>query len=298
MTIREVLAEGRKRLETRSPSASIETPALDASLLLAEALGTTRTKLLIRADESLHEAAREKFAGFLERRRKGECIAYILGRKEFRGLDFSVNPKVLVPRPDTETLVEAALEYLSLPALRRGVKSASLLDLCTGSGALAVSIANEHGNLLLSASDISEEALLTAEMNAARLLGGNAEIAFIKSDLFENIPGRFDIIVSNPPYIPTKELAALSPEVRGEPALALNGGEDGLDLIKRIISASPDHLLPGGFLALEADPREMPQIERLLECRGFAEVKFRKDLAGKDRVISAVYRGTTRGGKN
>ena len=299
MTLREALAEGISILISPCPSALIDTPALDASLLLADTMQITRTELVVRGNEAIAERDLQKFRNLLERRRNGECIAYILGRKEFRGLEFAVNPHVLVPRPETETLAEAALEYLD-SAAEKGTRGLSLLDLCTGSGALAISLANERPDVSVTASDISAGALEIAALNAARLLGPAEEparfiqgirfiksVRFIKSDLFENIPDKFNIIVSNPPYVPSCELPALAPEVQREPGLALDGGEDGLFLIRKIISRSPEHLLPGGVLLLEAGPGQMAEIKTLLENHNFDSVNIRRDLAGRERVISA-----------
>ena len=296
MTIQETLTEGKRLLESPSPSASIDSPALDAALLLAETLHSRREDLIVRGDEPISKKDREHFFRLIERRRDGECTAYILGRKEFRGLCFTVNPQVLVPRPDTETLVEAALEYVDCLTVEASLehvdslaesKSLSLLDLCTGSGALAISLKNERPFLKVSASDISIPALETAILNDARLLKDGRRIEFIHSDLFGNIPGCFDIIVSNPPYIPSSHIEVLAPETRGEPRLALDGGEDGLELMGKIIRQAPRHLFPGGFLLLEADPEQMPAIRALHENENFGEISTHKDLAGRDRVISA-----------
>jgi release factor glutamine methyltransferase len=287
MTVREVLAEGARRLGDPSPSALIDSPALDASLLLAEVLAARREDLIVRGEEPVAEQDREKFAGFLSRRKNGECVAYILGRREFRGLEFAVNSNVLVPRPDTETLVEAALEYID-SAPEEEKKTLSLLDLCAGSGALAVSLKNERPFLSVTASDISGEALETAAANAARLLPANAAVHFIQSDLFGKIAGKFSVIVSNPPYVPAGEILALAPEVRREPRLALDGGGDGLDVIRKIISRAPERLLPKGLLLLEADPGQMPAIRMLLKRSNFSRINIHKDLAGRDRVVSAL----------
>jgi len=322
MTIREALAEGTGRLKSPCALAFIDTPALDASILLAYTLGTNKTELILSGNKNIDEKTREKYTILLERRRSGECIAYILGRKEFRGLEFFVNTHVLVPRPDTETLVEAALEYIDP---QKDNASLSVLDLCTGSGALAISLKNERPFLHVTASDICPAALETAAENVRQLLGEelsqrrkdaeNAEeelgirdcgskvtgvsssatlkdnkprVQIIQSNLFEDIPFKFNIIVSNPPYVPSNELTGLAPEVRREPSLALDGGEDGLLLIRKIIAQAPDHLLPGGILLLEAAPGQMPSIRELLEGWGFNDVKVYKDLAGRDRVISGL----------
>ena len=290
MTVGEALAEGKRLLRSPCATAFIDTPDLDAALLLAEILQAGRTELIVRAHEDIAEQDRAKFLRLVERRRSGECAAYILGRKEFRGLMFSVNPHVLVPRPDTETLVEKALDCIDSIAAQGNI---SLLDLCTGSGAVAISLKSERPFLSVSASDISAGALETAALNAARLLdeGLSAKgppVRFMQSDIFNNIPGKFDIIVSNPPYIPSGEIPALAPELRWEPRLALDGGGDGLSLIREIISRSPERLLPGGLLLLEAGLGQIPAIRALLEANRFSGIRVYKDLAGKERVISAI----------
>jgi len=281
MTIRELQAKGTALLKSPCASAFIETPALDAALLLAEILHSRREYLLARANDEVTGRDCEKYRLLLARRRSGECVAYILGRKEFRGMEFAVNPKVLVPRPDTETLFEAALEYIGT---EEGI---SVLDLCTGSGALAISLKKERPFISVTASDICPGALETAALNAGRLLNGDSAVSFIQSDIFENLPDRYDIIVSNPPYVPSGEIPNLAPEVQLEPRIALDGGEDGLAITGQIIARAPDHLLPGGVLLLEADPAQMPQIRALLEDHGFTSVRLHRDLADKDRVISS-----------
>ena len=289
MTIGKLLQEGTALLKSPCASAFIDTPALDAALLLAEIFHTRREELIVRANETAAETDREKFLQFLDRRRSGECIAHILGRKEFRGLEFSVNPMVLVPRPDTETLLEAALEHIDPLSAQK--QSLSVLDLCTGSGALAIALKNERPFLSVSASDISTEALEVAAHNAARLLpedGCAHSVRFIQSDLFENIPSRFNIIVSNPPYVPSGELLSLAPEVRREPSLALDGGADGLSIIRAIISRAREHLLPKGVLLLEAGPEQMPKIKNLFEDHNYTRVSICRDLAGRERVISVA----------
>jgi release factor glutamine methyltransferase len=301
MTVGEALAEGTALLR----SSGIETARLDASLLLAEILKTCRTGLIRAPEAPVPKASLGLFREFLGRRREGVCAAYILGRKEFRGLDFTVSPDVLVPRPDTETLVEAALSRIDrLPS------PAAVLDLCTGSGAVAVSLKHERPFLSVYGSDISAAALRVARLNADRLLsrapgpsprpGTNPETAadlpvtFIESDLFKGfgegpgIPRTFDIITANPPYIPTGMIETLSKEVRGEPRISLDGGENGLVVIKRLIMEARDHINPGGTLLIEADPRQMALITGILIDQGYGDIMTHQDLSGKERVIEGV----------
>ncbi|MDR2717617.1 MAG: peptide chain release factor N(5)-glutamine methyltransferase [Treponema sp.] len=285
MTIREALAEGSAVLA----AAGIENPGLDSSLLLAEVLNISRSSLMAAASQPLTEESRAAFDRFIKRRLAGECTAYIVGRKEFYGLDFQVNPAVLVPRPDTETLVEAAL----IGSREWGVGSGQplcVLDLCTGCGAIAIALKHAMPELEVWAADISAEALEIAKANALRLLPDKT-IHFYCGNLFDVFSNGqqsslFPMIISNPPYIPTAEIAGLSPEVRREPMLALNGGSDGLDIINSIISRAPEFLCPGGSLLLEADPRQMERIASRLLQAGFTDIHTRRDLSGKERVIS------------
>jgi release factor glutamine methyltransferase len=285
MTIGEVLQAGKKLLG----DAGIENLSLDAALFLAEAKGLSRSRLPLIYDDSATPDVEQRFFACINRRVSGEPAAYILGRREFRGLDFAVNPAVLIPRPDTETLLEAALEYIQREQTPPNeAREITLLDLCTGSGALAVALKSERPSLTVYASDISAEALSTAEANALQLLGGN--VTFLQSDLFTSfgpsLRRRFDIIVSNPPYIKTSEIPGLQAEVLREPRLALDGGADGLDLIRRIIAEAGDFLCSHGSLLLEADPRQMESIAGLLAEAGFKGIQTYRDLAHHERVIA------------
>jgi len=259
----------------------MDNAALDAALLLAEAAGISREKLYTHADHLLDEEQSRRYFEFLARRQNGECTAYILGRKEFWGLDFAVAPAVLVPRPDTEILVEAALSLLCPPAC--------VLDLCTGSGAVAIALKHQCPALDVWASDISEKALEIARNNAQRL---GCAITFIQGDLFAALAAgpesrpRFRLISANAPYIASAHIETLAAEVRQEPRLALDGGSDGLDIIRRIIREAPPHLEAGGSLVLEADPSQMGTIAMLMRERGFHKPEFFRDLSGQNRVIA------------
>jgi release factor glutamine methyltransferase len=325
MTIREALNHGAAKLR----ATGIVSPGLDVSLLLGFVLKTDKERLILRDNETLDEATAAEYALLLERRLAGESIAYIRGRREFRGLDFWVTPDVLVPRPDTETLVEAALAVLD--ALNRpphaesagsttsaeptvsavgSTMSAAVLDLCTGSGTVAIALKHERPELSLWATDISPKALAVARENAARLLDGQLlcpagdigeTIRFLEGDLFAPLMvpplssshyrhqgPRFSLITANPPYVASGTIPRLAPEVRREPWLALDGGEDGLDLIKRITMEAPDFLIPGGVLLMEADPRQMTAITLILKKKGYRNIQVYRDLSGQDRVIGAV----------
>jgi len=289
LLIREALAQGSADLKY----AGIETPALDAALLLAHVLKTTRTALIASGKEKIKEADCAAFCGLIERRCGGECAAYLTGKKEFRGLEFAVNKSVLVPRPDTETLVETALNKLEIWNEELGIDCLRVLDLCTGSGAVAVSLKHERPELDVYASDISEEALETAKANAAHLLP-DKKIHFFLGNLYDALPcsllpASCSMIISNPPYIPSSEIDTLSAEVRNEPRIALDGGASGLEIIKRIIEDAPDYLRQNGLLLLEADPRQMHGISIMLDKRGFKDILIYKDLSGSDRVIGGSY---------
>jgi len=310
MTIREALAEGTASLK----AAGIETSSLDSSLLLAEFLNTGRSKLTAAGNDPVSQESLTAFRRLIKRRQSGECTAYILGRKEFYGLEFLVNPSVLVPRPDTETLVEIAIGTgdwgLGTGEERANRQSFRVLDLCTGSGAIAIALKHTMPELEVWATDISSEALETAQTNAARLLPPNS-IHFLQGDLYDALSSTpplltshfslltayspvpspqspVPLIVSNPPYIPTTELPSLPPEVRMEPALALDGGGDGLDLIRKIVSRAPEFLCKGGALLLEADPRQMAAIASLYEKAGFSDIQTHVDLSGRERVITGI----------
>jgi len=298
LLIREAIAQVSNDLK----NAGIENPGLDASILLAHLLNTNRSLLLAAGNESLSDKKYSEYNILIDRRCKGECVAVITGKKEFWGLEFTVNRSVLIPRPDTEILVEAALNQLSQTCglivnveLRIENKdSLCILDLCTGSGAVAISLKYEMPELEVWATDISDEALEVAKENAERLLHGS-EIRFYQSDLykalaeFSNLHSQFSIITANPPYIPSRDIKTLSAEVQNEPSIALDGGESGLDIITRIIEDAPVYLCSEGALLMEADPRQMDDIAGLLEKRGFNDIIIYKDLSGSNRVIKGTY---------
>ena len=296
MFVKEVLAKGSALLASaQNNTAKIETPFLDAALLLAEVLHTDRAGLVVREKEIVSMENCDLFQNLLKRRMEGECIAYLLGRKEFYGLEFLVNPAVLVPRPETETLVEAAINACK-NLKNTSPKKIRILDLCTGSGAAAIAFKHEIQDSEVWASDISAEALETAKRNSKKLLGnlsGDFEpVHFIQSDLFNELfnhieNNSLDLIMANPPYITADEISSLPPEVRHEPKLALDGGKDGMDLIRKIISGAKSFLCPGGLLLLEADPRQIPVIRLDFEDNSYENICIYRDLSD-ERVISAV----------
>ncbi len=261
----------------------VDAPRLTAELLLAHALSCDRIRLYLDFDKPLGEAELTRFRDLVRRRSEGEPTAYLVGKKDFYGRIFRVDRRVLVPRPETELVLEAALS-----ALPEGGRA---LDLCTGSGCLAVSIALERKGARVVATDSSAEALEVARENA-RLLG--AVVEFAAGDLWAAVHGseRFDVVVSNPPYIPAKELAGLPREVRQEPCIALDGGVDGLAVLRRVIEGAPAWLEPGGTLVVEMHETHAEVLPGLCLAAGFAKAEARRDLAGLPRLTVATVAGS------
>ncbi|HWO41218.1 MAG TPA: peptide chain release factor N(5)-glutamine methyltransferase [Candidatus Eisenbacteria bacterium] len=282
LTLRQIQRAGGSRLA----QAGIPSALLDADVLLGPALGLTREQRMASPSLVLSEAQARLYSDLIERRTRREPIAYILGRQEFWSLDFRVTQAVLIPRPETERLVEIALEIASRPE-----GPPSILDIGTGSGAIAVSLATELPDATIWATDVSVEALALARGNAWRH-GVDGRIHFLQGDLWEALDGvdrRFDLIVSNPPYVPSAEIDRLEPEVsRWEPRLALDGGIDGLDFYRRMVSCAHARLAPGGVLALEigAD-MGAPVVSLFQASKRYREVKVVCDYAGRDRVVVA-----------
>ena len=261
----------------------IDTPRLDAELLLAHVLSLPRIQLYVQSDRVLEPEELAALRGLIKRRQGGEAVAYLVGKKEFWKFELAVDARVLVPRPDTETLIEVALERLG-PAAEpaRGVA-----DVGTGSGAIAITLAKLRPDLAVFAVDVSPDALDVARANAERL---GAPVTFFEGDLAAPLAPHapFALIVANLPYIPTSAIAALPPEVRSEPRLALDGGPDGLALVRRLVTAAPALLAPGGALALEIGAGQAEATAALLGEAGFIDVRVARDLAGIDRAVSGV----------
>ncbi len=254
-----------------SPSAK-----LDAEWLLAAALGKGTSYLRTWPDREVLPDVEARFAAYLERRRLGEPVAYILGRQGFWSLDLEVAPHTLIPRPDTELLVETALEMLPDGPV-------DVLDLGTGTGAIALALATERSTWRLTGVDRISEAVSLANRNAQRLELGN--VRFIESQWFSSLAGqRYGLIVSNPPYIPASDPHLLQGDVRFEPSSALVAGEDGLDDIRLIIEQAPTHLLSSGWLILEHGYDQAMAVRTLLFDGGFVDVASRKDFGGHERV--------------
>lgn len=285
MTYREFLAQHAADLPNS------DTPFLDACLLLSHSLQISRDALMSRFPERMGEVP-ALFSDYCARRRAGESVAYIMGKKEFFGREFRVDSRVLVPRPDTEILVQAALETgdaLQAHRAPQGHRTAQssgeairLHDACTGSGAIAVSIAAERTEWEVSASDISAAALEIARTNS-RLLSAD-RIRFVAADLLDGLEGPFDIIAANPPYVPSEETDGLLAQGWGEPRLALDGGPDGLDLIPRLIRQAITRLSSGGFLLIETDSLQVPKVCDMFQHAGYCGIRVWKDFSGLERV--------------
>ena len=280
MTLWEALKTGEKYLEERE----IPDAALDAWYLLEDILKkehgekVNRAWFLMNRQEEIGERLHTAYRQGLEQRGTHVPLQYITGEQEFMGIPFFVNNKVLIPRQDTEILVEEVMK-----AARPGMK---LLDMCTGSGCIAISLVKLVPGMKAVASDLSGEALETAGENARRQ---EAEITFVQGNLFESVKGQFDIIVSNPPYIPSAEIEELMEEVRlFEPRTALDGREDGLYFYRKITEQCGNYLKPGGMLYFEIGYDQGEAVSGLLSKAGFREIRVVKDYGGLDRVVSGV----------
>ena len=279
-TYRELYEEGRRILE----QAGLPDAALDARFLLEEVCGTNLQTLLVFPEKKVTEEAVNQYRAFVQRRKDREPTAMILGEWDFMGLTFRLNKSTLIPEQDTEVLVETALEELK----RRGPGEAPLriLDLCTGSGCILLSLLHELRNAGGLGTDLSEEALEAARENAVRL-GLQERGTFRQGDLWEPVGDeRFDLIVSNPPYVPTDVIPTLEPEVRcGEPYAALDGGEDGLVFYRRILKEAAGHLKPSGIIIVESGFDEATQIAALMQDQKLRGIRTVKDYGGLDRVV-------------
>ncbi len=274
MNWRELLKTGKERLIR----AEIEDADCDAWILLEYISGLDRARFFLYEQEKVPTDVITQYTEMLEQRSCHIPVQHLTGSQEFMGLEFMVTPDVLIPRQDTELLVETVLPY---------VKGKKVLDVCTGSGCIAISLALLGQTLATDAVDISEKALKVAKINAGRL---HAPVDFYQGDLLEDIKGTYDVIVSNPPYIASGELQKLMPEVHDhEPELALDGGTDGLDYYPRLLQEVTKHLAPGGIFAVEIGYDQGVAVREMFRRNHFEDVKCHQDLCGKDRVIIGRY---------
>jgi release factor glutamine methyltransferase len=262
-----------------------ESPRLDAEILLAHARGCQRIQLYTQFDSPLTDAQRAMMRDLVKRRSAAEPVAYLVGHREFFGLDFRVTSDVLVPRPDTETLIVEAIEYLKSHSQPR------VLDLGTGSGCIAITLAVNCRQAQITAVDLSATALAVAKQNSEKH-SVTDRIRFLHGDLFAPLAAdeQFDLIASNPPYITSAEIETLQPDVRlHEPRSALDGGADGLDIIRRIVADAPRYLVPTGCLLIEIACEQADAVSQLLTANGnYAEIAVLKDLSKQPRVVRAV----------
>ena len=307
-TVEDGLRSGRLFLER----AGVQTARLDAECLLAHSLGWPRWRLMSEGGRRLAPEEFRVYLSLLHRRELRQPVAYLIGTREFWSLPLAVSPGVLVPRPETETLVETALSVLRVehklgngdgalaPRVGHLVMGSEpehplLVDLCTGSGAIAIALAKELPSAAFFATDISRRALRIARWNAQTHRVAD-RITFIRGNLWRALDGpmphrQADLVVSNPPYIPTHILPTLMPEIRWEPRSALDGGRDGLAFHRAIIAGAPQHIRPGGFLLMEIGADQAAPVSRILETfGGFEQIRVLPDLAGRDRVIVARRR--------
>lgn len=274
MTIKQAITKGMIMLKSNN----IESPKLKARLLLQYVLDKPRQYIIVYDNKEIDKQQQWQYFVNIEKLTKGVPLQHITHRQEFMKMDFFVNEDVLIPRPDTEILVEEVIKIV------QKYNSPKILDLCTGSGAIAISIKKFVPNADITAVDISEKALEVAQKNAKRL---DAEINFVKSDLFDKLENKkYDIIVSNPPYIRKDEIKKLSEEVQKEPKIALDGGEDGLDFYRIITEESINYLKTGSFLCFEIGYNQKNDVIKIIEDeQNYKNTYCKKDLYGNDRII-------------
>ena len=279
MTIRDIIIKYSQELEKIS-----DTPRLDVELFLQKALGDVdRIYIHLNLNKELTDERYEEFLGYINDRINGRPVAYIVGNREFMGLDFFVKEGVLIPRPDTETLVEEIIELC-----KNKSEEINIVDIGTGSGAITVSLAKYIENSRVISLDISDIPLEVGKINAVNN-GVDDRIEFIKSDVFSGIKDRgekFDIIVSNPPYIPRKDIETLHTQVKDyEPYNALEGGEDGLDFYRQITEESVEYLNQDGILAYEVGHDQAEDVSKIMKHHGYDKIYTKKDIQGIDRVV-------------
>ena len=273
LTIKENLEYAIKKLKEND----IEECSLKAKLLLSYVLIKPKEFLIINQEKKLSEEEQEKFYRLLEQMIDNVPLQYLVNKQEFYGIEFFINENVLIPQPDTEILVEEVINISN----RENKKE--ILDMCTGSGAIAIALSKNIKNANIIATDISDKALEIAKKNDKE-----NKVNFIKSDMFENLKNKkFDVIVSNPPYIKTDRIKTLSKEVQKEPMLALDGGKDGLNFYRIIINNADKHLNSNGYLCLEIGDDQKEEVVQLLKQKKYKEIYSKKDLSGNDRIVVA-----------
>jgi release factor glutamine methyltransferase len=276
--LKDAYTEGIKKLKL----SNIDAPVITAGAILCYVVGCDKSYIYTHDDYSLSKDEYDKYCEALKRRIDGEPLQYITGHQEFMSLNFAVGPSVLIPRQDTEILVEYIMEFVGQK------ENVSILDIGTGSGCIAISLAHYIKGSRVLGVDISKDALELSRKNA-RSCGVEERITFLESNLFENVPmQKFDVIVSNPPYIPNRVIDTLDRQVKDfEPKIALEGGEDGLDFYGRITKQSVDFLKPNGLLAFEVGFDQAQDVAKIMESN-FKDIKIQKDLAGIDRVVTGI----------
>ncbi len=287
MTIAALLDAAKQGLQ-----GTVEEPLREAQALVCAVTGLPRAALFAHADDSLDEATWQRCEQALRRRRAGEPLAYIVGRRGFWTLELEITPAVLVPRPESELLVERALQHGA--ALAHGSGACRVLDLGTGSGAIALAIASERPTWQVTGVDVSAAALSVARGNAQRL--GLTRVRLLKGSWFEPVGGeRFELVVANPPYVAAGDAALNHPALRHEPYLALTPGPNALAALRAIALQAPAHLATGGWLLLEHGADQGTAVRALLEARGYAHVGSHRDLAGHERVTEGRWPGEPAG---
>ena len=278
MTIREALVSAERMLA----EAGVPDPHIDAQWMLESVTGLSRMQQKLQSAKELTPEQEQRFSSLLLSRANREPVQYLLGEQYFYGLKFSVTPDVLIPRQETEELCEWGLSFLKKHPVPR------VLDLCTGSGAIAVTLAHNCARAEVTASDLSGGALKVAQKNAA---ANGVNVRFVQGDLWEPLDGlTFDLILSNPPYIPSADCETLQPEVMREPRMALDGGADGLDFYRRIADGAKEHLNPGGMIAVELGIGEAQDVAEMFRRAGLTDVEIRKDIYGVERMGGARRR--------
>jgi release factor glutamine methyltransferase len=274
-TVRRVLGWTTQHFDKRG----VDAPRLASEVLLAHVLGTDRVRLYTDLDRPLEQSELAAYRALIERRVQGEPVQYLTGKRDFYGRTFQVDARVLIPRPETELLVEAVLRALPPGGAPR------LLDVATGSGCIAVTLAAERPEATVVATDIDPACCTLAQSNA-EAAGVGARVAVRQGDLFSAVAQEppFDAVVSNPPYVRSGELAGLQAEVRREPRLALDGGPEGLTVLARVVEGAFVHLLPGGLLALEIGETQGAAVRDLLQAHGYERVRIEPDLERRDRM--------------